>query len=111
MAYDEDVARRLRAALDSAAPPEVAERKMFGGLAMMVNGHMCVGVTGGELMVRVGKEAYADALALPHAREMDFTGKPLSGFVYVAPAGFAADSDLEAWVDRGLAFVLSLPPK
>ena len=111
MAFDEEVARRLRVALNSAAPPEVVERKMFGGLAMMVNGHMCIGVNGDELMVRVGNEAHADALAQPHAREMDFTGKPLRGFVYVAPPGFASEEDLNAWVDRGLDFVQSMPPK
>ena len=111
MAYEENVARRVRAALVSAGAPEVAERKMFGGLALMVNGHMCAGVLGEELMLRVGPEAYGDALAQPHSREMDFTGKPLKGFVYVAPPGFASDEDLEAWIDRGLDFVLSLPPK
>lgn len=111
MAYAEEVAQRVRAALDSAEPPEMMERRMFGGLALMVNGHMCVGVNGDELMVRVGPEAYADALARPHAREMDFTGKPLRGFVYVAPEGFASNEDLEAWIDLGLDFVLSMPPK
>ena len=111
MAYEEVVAQRVRAALVSAGAPEVVERKMFGGLALMVNGHMCVGVLGEELMLRVGPEAYGDALAQPHAREMDFTGKPLKGFVYVAPPGFAADDDLDVWIGRGLDFVLSLPPK
>ncbi len=111
MAYDEAVARRVRAALEAAQPPEVVERKMFGGLALLVNGHMCVGVNGGELMVRVGPEGHADALAQPHAREMDFTGRPLRGFTYVTPEGFAADGDLAAWIGRGLDFVLSLPPK
>jgi len=111
MAYDEEVARRVRDAVAAADPPEVVERKMFGGLALMVNGHMCVGVIGDELMVRVGPEGYDDALAQPHAREMDFTGKPLRGFVYVAPPGFAGDDDLDRWIGRGLDFVLSQPPK
>ena len=71
MAYEETVAERVRAALAAAGAPEVAERKMFGGLALMVNGHMCVGVLGEELMLRVGPEAYGDALAQPHSREMD----------------------------------------
>ena len=97
MAYEEKVARRVRAALASAGAPEVAVRKMFGGLALMVNGHMCVGVVGEKLMLRVGPAAHADALAQPHAREMDFTGKPLRGFVYVAPPGFASEDDLDAW--------------
>lgn len=111
MAYEETVAQRVRTALTSTRAPEIIERKMFGGLALMVNGHMCVGVQGEELMVRTGPEAYADALAQPHAREMDFTGKSLRGFVYVAPPGFASDDDLDDWVRRGVDFVLSMPPK
>mgnify|MGYP001817440249 CR=1 FL=1 len=109
MAYDEDVAYRIRAAL--ADQGSVTERKMFGGLAFMVNGHMCCGLAKGELMVRVGPEQYADSLAQPHAREMDFTGRPMKGFVYVDEAGYETDQDLQAWVDRGLLFVTGLPPK
>jgi TfoX/Sxy family transcriptional regulator of competence genes len=109
MAYDEDVAFRIREAL--AAQGGVTEKKMFGGLAFMVNGHMCCGLAKGELMVRVGPEQYEEALAQPYAREMDFTGRPMRGFVYVDPAGYDSDEDLQAWIDRGLAFVTSLPPK
>ncbi len=109
MAYDQGVAERLREAF--ADIPASEEKRMFGGLAMMVNGHMSCGVVGEELMVRVGKPGYEAALAQPHAREMDFTGKALSGFVYVAPEGFADDEQLAAWVQRSLDFVLSLPPK
>jgi hypothetical protein len=109
MPYDDGVAQRVREAL--IGETDVVEKKMFGGLAFMVQGHMCVGVIGGDLMVRVGPERYEDALALPHAREMDFTGKPLRGFVYVAAAGFEDDNDLQAWVELALGFVKSLPPK
>ena len=105
MAYDEDVAYRIRAAL--AEQGGVTEKKMFGGLAFMVNGHMCCGLAKGELMVRVGPDQYAESLAQPHAREMDFTGKPLSGMVYVEPAGFADDADLALWLERCAAFVLA----
>jgi hypothetical protein len=84
---------------------------MFGGLAFLVRGHMVCGVLGEELMVRVGPEAYREALAMPHARPMDFTGKPLAGFVYVAPRGFAEDDALRTWVAKAVAFSLSLPPK
>jgi hypothetical protein len=72
---------------------------------------MCCGIVADELMVRVGPEAYAEALARPHAREMDFTGKPLRGMVYVATEGFDADDDLRSWTDLGAAFASSLPPK
>jgi len=109
MAYDEDMAYRIRAVL--AGQEGVTERKMFGGLAFMVNGHMCCGLTKGDLMVRVGPEQHEEALAQPHAREMDFTGRPMRGMVSVDPAGYETDEALQAWVDRGLAFVTSLPPK
>jgi hypothetical protein len=109
-AYDEGAAQRLREAYDSLATPFV-EKKMFGGLAFMVRGHMSCGVVGDTLMVRVGPDRYAEALSRPHAREMDFTGKPLRGFVYVAPAGFADDAALARWVEDSLEFVASQPAK
>ena len=77
----------------------------------MVSGHMCCGIVGEELMARVGPHAYEECLGLPHAREMDFTGRPLRGMVYVATDGVEEDEDLAAWVDRGLAFARSLPPR
>jgi TfoX/Sxy family transcriptional regulator of competence genes len=109
MAYDEVVANRVRRSLSKQG--DFDERRMFGGLAFMVGGHMCCGVVGSEIMVRVGADGYARALAAPHARAMDFTGRPLTGMVYVAPAGFKNDKALDAWVERGLAFVRSLPPR
>ena len=109
MAFNEEVGNRLRVAFEPY--PEVIEKKMFGGLAFMVQGHMCCGVNGDELMVRVDPDGYEEALAQPHAREMDFTGRALKGFVYVAPVGFATDDDLAAWVERAADFVLSQPPK
>lgn len=84
---------------------------MFGGLAFMVRGHMTVGINGDELMVRVGKEAYQDALARQGAREMDFTGRALKGFVYVAPEGHEADAALAEWVSLGLSYTEALPAK
>jgi len=84
---------------------------MFGGLAVMFHGNMAVGVVGDELMVRVGPDDWADALARPAAREMDFTGRSLTGFVYVGAEGLAEDEDLAAWVGRGLDYAGSLPPK
>lgn len=109
MAYDEALGERVRAALEDEAG--VTERKMFGGLAFMLHGNMCCGVIGDELMVRVGPDAWEAALALPHAREMDFTGRSMKGMVYVGTAGIASDADLDAWVGRGIAFAGSLPRK
>jgi TfoX/Sxy family transcriptional regulator of competence genes len=109
MSYDEKLAERTRAILDS--PDAVVEKKMFGGLAFLVRGHMCVGIVGRELMVRVGPGAYESALAEAHARPMDFTGKPLRGMIYVATTGLRTEAGLRGWVDRGLRFVNTLAPK
>lgn len=109
MAYDEGLAQRIRENLDTRR--DVTEKKMFGGLAFLVAGNMCVGVVGDELMVRVGPEAYEGCLALPAARPMDFTGRPMKGFVFVSSDGVAEDEDLHAWIGRGLAFAGSLPAR
>ncbi|MDP9023092.1 MAG: TfoX/Sxy family protein [Actinomycetota bacterium] len=110
VAYDEDLADRVRVVLGEVRG-DWDERKMFGGLAFMVAGHMTVGVLGDDLLVRVGKEAYDDALAEPHAREMDFTGRPMTGMVFVGNSGVAADTDLRTWIGRGLDHTRCLPPK
>jgi TfoX/Sxy family transcriptional regulator of competence genes len=109
MAYDEGLAERLREIFEDL--PAVGEKKMFGGLAFMVHGHMSCGIVDDTLMVRVGPDQYADALSRPHARKMDFTGKPLKGFVYVAPEGIETDDALAAWVRLSLGYVATLPPK
>ena len=109
MAYDEGVAERLREAYTDTR--DVAEKRMFGGIAFMVGGHMSCGVVNDTLMVRVGPDQHANALARPHAREMDFTGKSLTGFVYVDPAGFESDEALASWVQLSVDFVTALPPK
>ncbi len=87
MAYDEGLAERIREGL--AEQRDVTEKKMFGGVAFMLRGSMFVGIVKEDLMVRVGAEAHEDALREPHARTMDFTGKPMRGYVYVAPPGYA----------------------
>ena len=84
---------------------------MFGGLCFMVKGSMCCGLTGTAFMVRVGPDQYEEALAQPHARPMDFTGRPLAGMVYVDPVGYSTDVDIAKWVQRGVTFVSALPPK
>jgi len=109
MAFDEGLAARIRDCL--ADRSDAVEKKMFGGLTFMVRGHMACGVSGEEIMVRVGPEGYDAALARPHAREMDFTGRSLKGFVFVAPEGFASDDALGTWVELGVEFVSTLPPK
>ncbi len=109
MAFDEGLAERIRGVL---GPDEsVVEKKMFGGLAFMVSGHMAVGINGSDLMARVGADRYDDALAQPHAREMDFTGRSMKGFVFVGPDGTAEDGDLTRWVGWCVEHARSLPPK
>ncbi len=109
MAYDEGVAGRLRAIF--AGRPDVTEKKMFGGVAYMMAGNMCCGVIDTLLMARVGPEQYAAALRRPFAREMDFSGRPMQGFIYVDPQGFASEADLRAWIALCERFVETLPPK
>lgn len=109
MAYDEALAQRVRMTLGSR--PDVVEMKMFGGVAFMVRDHMACGIVGEDLMVRVGPEAHPGALAEPHVRPMDFNGRPMRGYVYVGPDALAADADLARWVERGVDFALTLPPK
>jgi len=109
MAFSEHLAERLRDIFG--IDPEISERKMFGGLAFMHRGHMCCGILGAELMVRVGPDGYEASLAAAHTRPMDFTGRPMRGMVMVALGGLQDAASLRAWVDRGLAFTGSLPPK
>jgi TfoX/Sxy family transcriptional regulator of competence genes len=102
MAYDEGLAERIRGLLDERS--DVSEKTMFGGIAFMVRGHMAVGVVKDDLMVRVGPEAYDALLRERHARPMDFTGRPMKGFVYVASAGLETDDALRSWVEHGVRY-------
>ncbi len=108
MAYDETLADRVR---DALAPEDgVTQRKMFGGLAFMVDGHMACGVVGEDLMLRLGAEGAEAALERAHVRPMDFTGRPKTGMVYVDSAGLRGVA-LRNWVEKAVAHARSLPPK
>jgi len=109
MPYDERLAERIRLALKRR--PGISERRMFGGLAFLLRGNMLCGVVDQDLMVRVGAEAYEQALARPHAREMDFTGRSLRGMVYVRASGVRTAKQLQSWLQQGLEFAKSLPAK
>ena len=109
MAYDERLAERIRRIL--AGAPGVGEKKMFGGVAFLKDGKMFCGIVKDDLMVRVGPEKHEEALALHHARPMDFTGRPMKGYVFVAPAGCRTDATLGRWIQRGADFVDSLPER
>jgi TfoX/Sxy family transcriptional regulator of competence genes len=108
MAYDEDLADRVRAALPVGV--EITERKMFGGLAFLLGGHMFVGIVGDELMVRLGHQAAQQALERDHVREMDFTGRPAKNMIFVQPAGLRGPA-LQNWVTAAADHARSQPPK
>lgn len=109
MAFDEMLGARVRSAL--AGTPGLSERTMFGGLCFLVHGHMCAGIVGSTLMVRVGAEGHEEALAHPHVRPMDFTGRPMTGMVFVDPPALASEAGLAEWVGRGARYAATLPPK
>jgi len=109
MAYDEGLAQRIREAL--ALVSDVVEKRMFGGLAFLIHGHMFCGIVGTELMLRVGPKQYDNILSMPYVRQMDFTGRPMKGFVFVSAKGFEEDGQLQDWIALGLKFAQGLPEK
>ncbi|SRR6266545_2781008 len=109
MAYSEELAERMRGAVG--ARDGVTERRMFGGIAWMVNGNMAVGTLGEDMMVRLDPDDAAAALGEPHVGPMEFTGRSMRGFITVRAAGIVADVDLARWVDAGASHAASLPPK
>ena len=109
MAYDEGLATRVREVLGDR--PGLVEKQLFGGLAFLLGGNMACGVRGEDLIVRVAADAAEAALGEPGARPFDLSGRPMKGWLLVDPDGHAEDEDLRRWVDRGLAYAGSLPPK
>ncbi len=106
MAYDEVLADRIRRVVGPR--PDVTEKKMFGGLAFLLDGKMFCGIVKDDLMVRVGPDRYDAALAEAHVRPMDFTGRPMNGYVYVGPRGSRTEKAIKKWVDQSAAFVATL---
>jgi TfoX/Sxy family transcriptional regulator of competence genes len=109
MAFDSDLADRVRQALGARA--DIAERRMFGGLAFLVDGKMFIGIRNASLMARVGSERHQDALAMPGVRVMDFTGRTLKGYVYIDPPAIVDDTQLKAWVTWCVQYAAALPEK
>ena len=109
MAYDEALAARVRKALGRKAG--LVEKKMFGGVAFLLNGHMCCGILDDSLMVRLDQQDAAKALFEPHTKVFDMTGRPMQGWVVVLANGIAADEALARWVDIGVAYAQTLAPK
>lgn len=136
MNIDEGLAQRVRETLLELADfADISERKMFGALMTMVNGHMTCGISGAKpgskirprahadaatdshserdsgLLLRVGANRYNEALKDPYCRPMDFSGKTMTGFVYIDSPGLQEDDDLRRWLALSLSFVLAQPPK
>lgn len=107
MAYDETLAARVR---DALADVDVVEKRMFGGLAFMIGGRMALGIVGDELMVKLGEQAASAALAEPHVREMDFTGRPMRSMIFVAADGLRDDAALARWVEAARSWAAIAPP-
>ena len=109
MAYDEKLAGRVRKLL--AKRKAIAEKKMFGGVAFLLNGNMCCGLHGQELIVRLNPQETDQSLARPHTRVFDMTGRPIKGWILVEPAGLAREDALAKWVRVGVDYAASLPAK
>jgi TfoX/Sxy family transcriptional regulator of competence genes len=109
MAYDEGLATRLRDILGDEAG--LAEKKMFGGLAILLDGNMAAGVYGDDLLVRTDPGQQVTLLAEPGTRPFDMTGRPMKGWIVVDASMCTEDDDLRRWASRGIAHARSLPPK
>lgn len=108
MAFDEKLGERMGKALQKHG---VEEKRMFGGLCFMLGGHMCCGIIKDELLVRVDPDRFDALLSRPHARIMDFTGRPMKGFIMVEAKGYRTEAALGSWLEEGVKFARSLPPK
>jgi TfoX/Sxy family transcriptional regulator of competence genes len=106
MAYDQKLADRIRRAIGQRG--DVTEKRMFGGLAFLRGGKMFCGIANDDLMVRIGPERHQAALAEAHVRPMDFTGRPMNGYIFVGPSGTRTEKLVKRWVDQGAAFVAAL---
>ena len=109
MPYDENLAKRIESILKFRCG--ITQKKMFGGLCFLINGNMLCGISDDKLMARVGPKNYDFSLKQKHATEMDFTGKPLKGIIYVLPDGIKRKDSLKKWIDICIEFVGALPKK
>ena len=109
MAYNEQAAQRVRETIGN--QPGLVEKKMFGGVGFILHGNMACGISKDDLIIRVGPNNYSDAVMRPHAHPFDITGRPMKGWIMVSLTGYANDEDLADWVQTGVEFALTLPPK
>ena len=109
MSFNANLALRVRKML--CRKTGFSERKMFGGICFMLNGHMCSGVLRDDLIMRVSREDYENSLKQPHTRKFDFTGKPMKGFVVVTPKGYRSEKSFASWMALGIRCARSMPAK
>ncbi len=109
MAYDEKLVERIRKAFPAGS--KAVEKKMFGGVAFLLDGKMTVGVLGDELIARVPPEENDALVRRPHARQFDYTGRPMKGWIYIAPAGLKTPASLKGWIETAVGFARALPAK
>jgi hypothetical protein len=109
MAYDLKLARRVREVLGS--PRGLSDKEQFGGVAFLAGGNVACGIIGDQLLVRVGPQRHEEAMASKDAKPFSLTGRPSKGWVLVAPSGVRSPANLKKWVEMGLEFAKSLPPK
>jgi TfoX/Sxy family transcriptional regulator of competence genes len=109
MAYDEILAARVRDRVKNLTG--VDEKKMFGGVGFLLNGNMACGVNKKDLIIRVGPDAYESNLKEAHTKPFDMTGRPMTGWIVVVENGYASEGDLAKWVQKGVDYASSLPPK
>lgn len=109
MAYDNELAIRIQTIFRDT--PGIVEKKMFGGIGYLVNGNMACGINGDQLIVRMSEADYREALKQPYVHVFDMTGRPMNGWVTVDPDGFPTEAELKTWIERGLQYARSLPPK
>jgi hypothetical protein len=109
MAYDEVLAERVNEIMDKFQDHEA--KKMFGGVGYLLSGNMAVGVHKDKLIVRLGHDGFEEKMSMPHTVPFDITGKAMKGWLMVEPGGVESDEDLNYWIDQGVDFAKSLPPK
>jgi TfoX/Sxy family transcriptional regulator of competence genes len=109
MAYNEKLEERISKLLKS--KNGIVKKKMFGGVAFMLKDKMFCGIVKNDLMLRVMLDKFESLLKKPNAREMDFAGRPMKGFLYISPEGFKTDKQLLRWIEYGIEYVLKTPPK
>lgn len=109
MAYDEKLAKRMRAVMEGS--PELVEKKMFGGVGFMLRGNMACGVHKDKMVLRIDRSQHDEIMSLPHTSPFDITGKAMKGWLLVQPEAIADDEQLAEWVQLGVDFALTLPPK